>query len=104
MTGVIEESGTLDRLEQLQHHDNEDIYKASYELIEEYFADDEDDAGNAVSAEPEVNPDGTLGFNPHVNSATQLEGAGNQGVNTGFSFWAEEISFRRNRNFPHNNV
>ena len=47
MTNVVEESGTLDRLEQLQHHSNEDIYKAAYALLEEFFSDEA-----AVAANP----------------------------------------------------
>lgn len=32
----------LDKIEYLQQHENEDIYKKAYEIIESHFRDDED--------------------------------------------------------------
>lgn len=37
----------LDRIEHLQNHENEDIYKLAYEIIDTYFSDETDDDGTA---------------------------------------------------------
>ena len=37
---VIEEAGGLDKMEKLQQHKNEDIYKLAYTIIDNYFSTD----------------------------------------------------------------
>lgn len=57
---LFEEIGALDKLEALQNHENEEVYKKAFQLIETYFTDAED--VNPECAPKEVN--GALEFNP----------------------------------------
>jgi hypothetical protein len=41
----VEECGGLDRIEYLQGHQNEKIYKKAFHIIEQYFSQEEDDTG-----------------------------------------------------------
>uniref|UniRef100_A0A0B6ZRW0 Importin subunit alpha n=1 Tax=Arion vulgaris TaxID=1028688 RepID=A0A0B6ZRW0_9EUPU len=51
---IIEECGGLDKIEGLQNHENEDIYKLSYEIIDTYFSDEADED----SLQPQVSQEG----------------------------------------------
>lgn len=55
---MLEEIGTVDKLESLQNHENEEIYEKAYQLIDTYFGENEDDKELAPTA---VN--GALEFN-----------------------------------------
>ncbi|CAG0884349.1 unnamed protein product, partial [Darwinula stevensoni] len=45
---AIEECGGLDKIEQLQDHDNVDIYKLSYDIVEQFFSEvDEEQPGES---------------------------------------------------------
>merc|ERR1711936_1437095 len=61
VAAMVEECGGLDKIESLQNHENVEIYKLAYEIIEQYFSDDvEEDAALA----PQMG-DGGFQFNPN---------------------------------------
>jgi len=59
---LIEECGGLDKIESLQNHENIEIYKIAYDIIENYFSDDvEEDANLAPEA-----AENAFQFDPNV--------------------------------------
>jgi len=46
VAAMVEECGGLDKIESLQNHENVEIYKLAYEIIEQYFSDDVDEDAN----------------------------------------------------------
>lgn len=69
---IVEECGGLDDLEELQRHENEEIYKKCVKIIQEYFESEEDGEDNMPGVDTNTN---TFAF-----------GAPNVGANTTFSF------------------
>lgn len=64
VANMIEECGGLDKIEMLQQHENEDIYKLAYEIIDTYFSGDvEEDPTVAPAA---VSGDQEYQFDPNV--------------------------------------
>jgi importin subunit alpha-1 len=48
---IIEEAEGVDRIEDLQEHNNEEIYNKSYSILEEYFELEEEEVENLA---PEI--------------------------------------------------
>ncbi|KAG2223595.1 hypothetical protein INT45_001677 [Circinella minor] len=48
---AIEECGGVDFIHELQTHDNQEIYKKAYNIIDKYFSDEEDEAGEGMAGE-----------------------------------------------------
>ncbi|XP_035726960.1 importin subunit alpha-3-like [Vespa mandarinia] len=57
LANMIEECSGLDKIEQLQNHENIDIYKLAYDIIEQYFSGEADDTNLPSQA-----GDGTFEF------------------------------------------
>ncbi|KFM56942.1 Importin subunit alpha-2, partial [Stegodyphus mimosarum] len=68
----IEECGGLDKIENLQHHENSEVYRCAFGIIDAYFSNDEEELQDLA---PQVEGSGTYEFN-----------AVNPAPNGGFSF------------------
>jgi len=61
---LIEECDGLSKIEDLQNHENVEIYKLAYDIIEQYFSDDVAEGDEAL--QPQVDEAG-FQFNPNPN-------------------------------------
>uniref|UniRef100_A0AAQ5XWK8 Importin subunit alpha n=1 Tax=Amphiprion ocellaris TaxID=80972 RepID=A0AAQ5XWK8_AMPOC len=66
---IIEECGGLEKIENLQQHENEDIYKLAFEIIDQYFSGDDIDEDPSLI--PETTQGGTFNFDPSSNMQTK---------------------------------
>uniref|UniRef100_A0A6Q2XJ76 Importin subunit alpha n=1 Tax=Esox lucius TaxID=8010 RepID=A0A6Q2XJ76_ESOLU len=66
---IIEECGGLEKIENLQQHENEDIYKLAFEIIDQYFSGDDIDEDPSLI--PEATQGGTFSFDPATNLQTK---------------------------------
>lgn len=62
----------------LQNHENSDIYKLAYEIIEQYYSDEADEDPNLV---PQMGDSTTFTFNPQ--GPPGADGAGGAGAAVG---------------------
>ena len=51
---MVEECYGLDKIEFLQSHENLDIYRKAFDIIERYFGSEEDDSRIAPSVDAQV--------------------------------------------------
>jgi hypothetical protein len=61
----VEEAGGMITIHNLQQHDNLEIYKKAFNIMDNYFPDEEDDA--AINA-PSVDASGTFAFQSDVSA------------------------------------
>uniref|UniRef100_A0A672PQI7 Importin subunit alpha n=1 Tax=Sinocyclocheilus grahami TaxID=75366 RepID=A0A672PQI7_SINGR len=66
---IIEECGGLEKIENLQQHENEDIYKLAFEIIDQYFSGDDIDEDPSLI--PGATQGGTFNFDPSSNLQTK---------------------------------
>ncbi|KFO27835.1 Importin subunit alpha-3 [Fukomys damarensis] len=66
---IIEECGGLEKIEVLQQHENEDIYKLAFEIIDQYFSGEDIDEDPSLI--PEATQGGTYNFDPTANLQTK---------------------------------
>jgi len=67
VTTQIEECGGVDKIENLQNHENEEIYKLAYEIIVQYFRDETDQELEPGQGQYEFD------FNPSANQNTNFQ-------------------------------
>ncbi|CAJ0766032.1 22279_t:CDS:1, partial [Entrophospora sp. SA101] len=61
----VEEAGGMEKIHNLQTHDNIDIYKKAYHIIDKYFAEDDEEDSN-LAPEMDMNT-GQFIFQPDLN-------------------------------------
>lgn len=64
---MIEQEGGVDKIEQLQQHENEEVYHAALTIIDKYFGGEEEEVAELA---PDTNQFGTYQFSG-VESAPQ---------------------------------
>lgn len=69
MSVYIEEAGGMDKIHNLQLHDNGEIYKKAYSIIDKYF-NDEDDEDAAIAPEIDATT-GNFSFNTQMDVPQQ---------------------------------
>ncbi|KAF2138802.1 uncharacterized protein K452DRAFT_320915 [Aplosporella prunicola CBS 121167] len=58
----IEEVGGMEKIHDCQNNANEEIYMKAYNIIEKYFSDEDEAAGDMNDLAPQQGQDGTFGF------------------------------------------
>lgn len=56
---IVEEVGGLDKIEQLQSHENEQVYSSALHIIETFFVNDQDEDNSIAPSTLAANNDGS---------------------------------------------
>ena len=80
----IEEVGGMEKIHDCQNNSNEEIYMKAYTIIEKYFSDDEEAAGEAEGPTATTGQGGTFGFGNQPQGGQQQQQQQQQ--QGGFSF------------------
>jgi len=64
---MIDEAEGLEKIENLQSHDNNEIYEKAVKILEAYWMEEEDDAMGATEAPQGASFDFGQGGNPDLN-------------------------------------
>eukprot|EP00118_Oscarella_pearsei_P024901 m.307072 g.307072 ORF g.307072 m.307072 type:complete len:534 (+) comp41868_c0_seq1:155-1756(+) len=74
VASYIEEAGGLDKIEDLQQHENEAVYKSAYGIIDKYFSETEEQVEEIA---PGVNEQGQFCFGIPAGAPSQFNGLSN---------------------------
>ena len=69
---MVEECYGLDKIEFLQSHENLDIYRKAFDIIERYFGSEEDDSRIAPSVDAQVSTDTSFERSQKIKELIQL--------------------------------
>ncbi|SLM38334.1 karyopherin alpha [Lasallia pustulata] len=70
----IEEAGGMEKIHECQNNINEEIYMKAYNIIEKYFSDEDEAAGDIDDGVPQQGEGGTFGFGAQQQQAHQSGG------------------------------
>lgn len=62
----IEECGGMVTIHQLQHHENLEIYKKCFFIMDKYFPDEDDTGADTGVDAPQVDASGAFAFQPQM--------------------------------------
>jgi len=63
----VEEAGGMITIHHLQHHDNLEIYKKAFYIMDKYFPDDDEEENVGIGA-PQVDESGAFAFHTDVHA------------------------------------
>ena len=97
MAVFVYEAKGMDNIEELQRHENTEIYEKAMKIIETYFNDDDEDEDAAIAAQP-AQDNGMYGFGmqqPGQPAAVPQQGAAPPAVPGAPPAGGQQVTMRR---------